>query len=304
MATISEIKTKIKKVNALGRKNLTEKGVELPENATTYEIMQGIGYVSNDSAELENIETLIDERGVLEDTEGTVTEKVEQLIEKVNELEVFMCIRKANGLFHSVKSFPDKAVVNLPDATDVYQAFAYWNRDSIPLVEEITVNAPNIDVSNNNSCMGQMFLFNYCVKKIILNVPNECRYFNTTLSYTQSLEEAVLNFSTKNIINYNAAFRASTVKKIIGILDFSSATTVDRMFDACNYLEEVAFEPNTLSISISLFNSSKLTGDSIQSIIDGLATVETAETLTLNSAIVLTDEQKATINEKGWTLAQ
>jgi hypothetical protein len=52
------------------------------------------------------------------------------------------------------------------------------------------------------------------------------------------------------------------------------------------------------------FTTAVLTAESIQSIIDGLATVTTAQTLTLNKAIVLTDEQKATINAKGWTLAQ
>ena len=43
MATLSE---KIIEVNALGRQNLTEKGVDVPEDATTYEIMQSIAEVS------------------------------------------------------------------------------------------------------------------------------------------------------------------------------------------------------------------------------------------------------------------
>jgi hypothetical protein len=126
-----------------------------------------------------------------------------------------------------------------------------------------------------------------------------------TFNHCQKLEEIVLNFSTKNIIEYHYTFEISTaLKRIVGILDFSSATTVANMFGGCSGLEEVTFEPNTLSISISLGWSSKLTAESVQSIIDGLATVETAQTLTLNSAITLTDEQKATINAKGWTLAQ
>jgi hypothetical protein len=55
---------------------------------------------------------------------------------------------------------------------------------------------------------------------------------------------------------------------------------------------------------MSLAQSSKLTSESVQSIINGLATVTTAQTLTLNKAIALTDEQKATIQTKGWTLVQ
>jgi hypothetical protein len=111
-------------------------------------------------------------------------------------------------------------------------------------------------------------------------------------------------FSTKNIKEYNSTFtNCWNLKKIVGVLDFSSATKVV-MFSSCNNLEEVTFEPNSLSVSISLSSTSKLTSKSIQSIIDGLATVETAQTLTLHKNIVLTDEQKATINAKGWTLAQ
>lgn len=42
MATVNKIKSQIEDANALGRANLAEKGVELSEAATTYEIMQGI----------------------------------------------------------------------------------------------------------------------------------------------------------------------------------------------------------------------------------------------------------------------
>lgn len=82
MATIKEIKEQIENANALGRQNLTEKGVTIPENATTYEIMKNIKNVSGSSAELDALEDLIDNSEVLEDTEGSVTEKVEELIDK------------------------------------------------------------------------------------------------------------------------------------------------------------------------------------------------------------------------------
>ena len=53
-----------------------------------------------------------------------------------------------------------------------------------------------------------------------------------------------------------------------------------------------------------MMRSSKLSAESVQSIIDGLAIVGTAQTLTLHSSIVLTDEQKAQISSKNWTLVQ
>lgn len=46
MASANDLKQQIVNANALGRTNLAEKGVELPETATTYEIMQGIKEVS------------------------------------------------------------------------------------------------------------------------------------------------------------------------------------------------------------------------------------------------------------------
>lgn len=219
-------------------------------------------------------------------------------------IDLLQYVKTAKMLFHSAKSFPSIGVVNLPNVYDVYQAFAYWNTEPIPIVEELTVNAPNINVNNNQACMGQMFVFNNGVKKVILNMPDGSQYMNSTFSGCAILEEVVLNFSTKKISDYVSVFaNCRKLKKIDGVLDFSSATKVTYMF-GCNELEYVRFAPNTLSISISLAASSKLTSESIQSIIDGLATVETAQTLTLNKAIVLTDEQKATINVKGWTLAQ
>ena len=304
MATIKEVKTQIENTNALGVANLTEKGVEISETATTYEIMQGIADISSGGG-TEELEQLIDNSGVLDSTDGTTTEKVEQLIEKANKIDFSAYVTRARQLFYGATTFPTKAVVNLPNATDVYQAFTQWNTEPIPIVEELTVNALNINVANSQTCMGQMFSYNLGVKKVILNMPNESQYMNSAFSSASNLEEVVLGFSTKNIKDYASSFaNCKKLKKISGVLDFSSATSVNWMFSSCTDLNEVTFEPNTLSLSISLANSSKLTSVSVQSIIDGLATVEAAQTLTLNKAIVLTDEQKATINAKGWTLAQ
>jgi hypothetical protein len=330
MPTLYDLKRQIESANALGRQNLTVQGVELEGTESTYEIMGKIadisasvdgggGFVPPYYSGTEEIENLIDNSGVLENTEGTVTEKVEQLIDKAEELDIFMNITYANQLFAYAETFPTKtvinpvdntiiqqAIVNLPTATNVYQAFAYWNSttEPIPSVDELIVNAPNINVSNNQFCMGQMFAFNNGVKRVVLNVPDGCMYMNSTFQVAKGLNEVVLGFSTKNIVSYSATFNSSTVKKISGVLDFSSTTNDTNMFYNCADLEEVTFAPNTLSISMSLAQSSKLTSESVQSIINGLATVTTAQTLTLNKAIALTDEQKATIQTKGWTLVQ
>lgn len=209
-----------------------------------------------------------------------------------------------NSLFKEAKSFPSKAVVNLPNAQNLYQAFSYWSVEPIPIVEELIVNAPSLtELSTPNGCIAQMFAFNYGVKKVVLNFPNGLQKMNNLFATTKNLEEVTLNFSTKNVTHFNVAFQASTARKIIGILDFSSATNVMSMFNGSSNLEEVTFAQNTLSVSMSLAQSSKLTADSVQSIIDGLATVETAQTLTLSANAKILQSQVDSANAKGWTIA-
>ena len=287
--------------DAIRTKGNTTDELEFPNG-----FVDGINAIESGGGGTEEIENLIDESGVLDSTEGTVTEKVEQLVGKANDIKAFEGVPTARVLFKSTKTFPSKVTVNLSYATDVYQAFSYWNTGLIPIVEELTVNAPNITVSNNQACMGQMFIFNNGVKKVILNMPDGCQYMASTFTQAKKLEEIVLNFSTKNIKAYTRAFSGCTaLKKINGVLDFSFATDVRNMFENCNSLEEMRFEPNTLSLSISLANSSLLTSESIQSVIDGLATVTTAQTLTLHADVKakLTQTQLDTITGKNWNLA-
>lgn len=47
---MSKLTDKINSINELGRANLAEKGVDIPESATTYEIMQSIAEVSSGGA--------------------------------------------------------------------------------------------------------------------------------------------------------------------------------------------------------------------------------------------------------------
>lgn len=94
------------------------------------------------------------------------------------------------------------------------------------------------------------------------------------------------------------------LKTVLGEIDLSPCTRTTNAFRENQALEEIRFKAGTIPISIHFSASPLLSATSIQSIIDGLATVETAQTLTLHKNIVLTDEQKATISSKGWTLAQ
>jgi hypothetical protein len=283
-----------------------EKVVDITENGTT-EVIPDEGNVLskvtvnvNVSGGTEEIENLIDESGVLEDTEGSVSEKVEQLIDKAVELDAFQSV---TTITFDKTTFPSKEKVNisLPNISNLENKFSTWNKEPIPTIDELILTAPK--------AKSISMLFYYCnsFKKIVLNLSNDIANMRYAFGPSNSIEEIILCFSTENVTNFNNCFGNSPIKTIEGTLNFSSATDVANMFSSCGNLENVTFAPNTLSLSISLAQSSKLTADSVDSIIGGLKTLEegaTAQTLTLHKNIVLTDEQKATINAKGWTLAQ
>jgi hypothetical protein len=118
------------------------------------------------------------------------------------------------------------------------------------------------------------------------------------------LETIDFDNKTIKVLNGADSFRKSNVLKYInGTFDLTEATNVTNMFEAA-LLEEVRFKANSIKMSIIFSKSPLLSNESIQSIIDGLATVETAQTLTLSSNIIVSDTQKAIIESKGWTLVQ
>ena len=73
MASIQELKKQIEDANAVGRQNLTDKGVEINADATTYEIMTAIAEISGGGGtEYTNIEFKEDNTIELTDTNGNV----------------------------------------------------------------------------------------------------------------------------------------------------------------------------------------------------------------------------------------
>lgn len=211
MATIQELKTKILNANTLGRQNLAEKGVQLPETATTYEIMQGIGNISSGGA----------------------------------------------------------PTGNYAEAFNALYAASFMNAT----IERIDFYIANPFTTHNGFFRG-----------------------TSKLKYVKGV-------NMSNSKNMGLMFSGSGIEIIEEPMDISQVTTTQNAF-ACDNLIEVRFVSETIKISINFSRCSKLSAQSIQSIIDGLATVTTAQTLTINSTIILTDAQKASITAKGWTLAQ
>lgn len=127
----------------------------------------------------------------------------------------------------------------------------------------------------------------------------------TTLArtfYKAKISVIYFNINSANVTNFSNMSRECTnLISIIGAIDFTKASNVGYAFADANKLVDLKFVKETLKISITI-PSAKLSAESIQSIIDGLATVETQQKLSLNSVVLdkLTTEQYSTISEKNW----
>ena len=127
----------------------------------------------------------------------------------------------------------------------------------------------------------------------------------------ETLKRLTLNFDTQKCVNYLNAFTQMRALEVIDgkPLDFSSVTSASNTnaFPNCVSLKEVRFVPNSIKVSIKLDNSSLLSTETIQSIIDGLAdlTGGTAQTLDFHADVVakLTAEQIAQIYYKNWSVS-
>ena len=229
-----------------------------------------------------NIKSAIEEKGV---TVGDGT--IDTYAEKIGEISVGSGVELERGLktatFTDLNIFGKKEVeLNFDNMTSFMNCFVADNQNTT--VEHITINCPNAVISTQS-----MF---YCT--------------NNTKDLT--LKRVTLNFDTSNSANCQHMFTyCQALETIDGQpLNFSGITVASRTgaFTQCIGLVDVRFEENSIPLSISFVNCANLSTDSIQSIIDGLATVDATQTLTLHSTVgaKLTDTQKATITAKNWTL--
>lgn len=102
----------------------------------------------------------------------------------------------------------------------------------------------------------------------------------------------------------NQTFYGATALKKIALLIPPPYALSYSAFTNCNNLEEIIFG-GAITKDLDLRECPKLNEITLISIVDNLATVSVATTLTLRAGVKanLTNAQKATIQEKGWTLA-
>lgn len=174
------------------------------------------------------------------------------------------------------------------------------------VTDDIYLDLPN--AININNLFRSL---NLNCEKVTVKVSNKC----TNIQWTFAGGLAVEKFKTIEILGdtssvktFNDAFRnRKNLESIIGYFDCSSVTSFSNMFMNVSTIKEFFPKAGTIKISIHFGGQSKLTDESIQAIIDGLAdlTGSTAQTLTLHADVKakLTETQIASITSKNWTLA-
>jgi hypothetical protein len=164
-----------------------------------------------------------------------------------------------------------------------------------------------LDLSNATSLVGAFSPIPINSPKISIKVSDLCTNFGSAFRYntdSDGMKELEIIGDTSNITDYSRMFYArKTIETIKGELDFSKCTNVLNMFYNCLALREVTPKAGTIKLSISFSSSPNLTNESKQAIFDGLSTVETTQTLTLNNQVKILQSQVDSANTKGWTVA-
>lgn len=175
--------------------------------------------------------------------------------------------------------------------------YLYQNYDGNNLVK-FTINSKARDMSFCWEANANLISWNnICDTSLITN-------FLATFQSCSKLKE-INGLNTQSAQNIQYTFNACLALETISTpLDFSKVTNTYWCFNLCRALKNIEFVAETIKVSLSFAYCSLLSAESVQSIIDGLATVTTAQTITFHKDIALTDAQKQTINEKGWTLVQ
>ena len=136
------------------------------------------------------------------------------------------------------------------------------------------------------------------------NVTDMRNVFN---SCTSLIELDLSNWDTSKLTNMtNMFYNCASLQSLdLSSWDVSKVTEMGGAFNACPEL--VNFKaPKNISVNIAIDSSTKLSHDSLMSVINNLATVTETKTFSLTKAIFakLSEEDKAIATNKGWIVKQ
>ena len=226
---------------------------------------------------------MIDESGVLDNTKGTVTEKVEKVLNYANFKNIIqeaLYNAEGSGSYNRLSIFRNTNI----DDVSMFDFSKVQNMQAAFFDCQKLIEANNIDMGN---AIYASSMFQNCSKLKSVKIKNMSSKITSVLNMFHKCESL----------------------ESVETLDFSGCTNLgtnfsNYVFTDCKALKEIRLVENCIKVSLYFGSSLLLSNESIQNIVNALETVETTQTLTLHADIVLTDEQKSTINSKGWTLVQ
>lgn len=242
---------------------------------------KGVAKVEADNAEiLAECNAVLTEKGV--DTGDTLAEVPERIGSIKTEPMWLPYIRSCYAMFRNA-TFPENTelVLALPSALN-YDALSatFQNTKNVTSIKLIVPADDAVELSCQGMCNGN----------------TDIRRLDIT-----EFDAVVYNW-------VNAFYMASNLEEIIGeirCIKKYAGQNFGNAFYICSKLREVRFGKDAIWESFKI-DVRLLSDASIQSVIDGLMdmTGQTAQTITFHAAVgaKLTEEQKATITAKNWTL--
>ena len=222
-----------------------------------------------------DIKSAIEQKGVTvgDGLIDTYAEKISEISSGGGSQTVDLFPYTANVTFHAdIQEITENITLHLERTANIGNLF-----------DMKIINAPKVTVYINDSCNTML------------------RAFGRAGGAVKAIE---IIGNTSKVTQYGSMFSLkNNLKRVLGNFDFSSTTDANSMFDRCTALEEFYPIANTIKISISFASCPNLIPESRQSIFDGLATVETAQTLTLHKNLKILQSQVDSANAKGWTIA-
>ena len=266
-------------------------------------------------------ETFIISRKNIEDENADLLKEVINKIENGSKIEIcnyYDNLRNISSLFKSNNNFIDVSLKNCMtnNVTDMSSAFngcsnltnvQFQDTSNVTNFKSIFANCKklkNIQNLNTQKATNLNASFASCelLEKLNIDCSNVLTMYVTFFG-CKNLIELNLN-NTSNVTNFFMSFAyCENLKRINGI-DFSSATG-DCNFTACYNLEKIQLTGKISFNRLVLSDSTKLTHETLLSILYALENTENPKKLTLGKINLekLTDNEKAIATEKNWTLS-
>lgn len=235
MATIKELKEQIQSVNALGRANLSNAGIDISETATTYDIMQNVGLPDWD----DDSPIIASGYGINTAASWEITEKgtLRWKCNNVNATAGFDTVS-----ISSILNYSNDFAKNAHKVKQVYV------EDGFALVGVVAL--PNCERIRVPDGIKNVMVVMIGLKEIDLSKINQLRDYQCQNFY--SLETAVLN-PLWTILNLSAFVNCVALKTINleNIIDYKANCLSGTMS-----LEEITFNAGLVSIGANAFKES------------------------------------------------